>query len=105
MTHYLNAAAALGVDKAKASGRAVVEQMKSMPVKDDFYQGQIRADGKFVHNMYVWQVKTPAESTGPWDFFKLRHTIPRGPGLPARRGKRLSPGQGLDPFGRAVSRA
>jgi branched-chain amino acid transport system substrate-binding protein len=76
VTHYLNAAAALGVDKAKDSGRAVVEQMKSMPVNDDFYQGQIRADGKFVHNMYVWQTKTPAESTGPWDFFKLLHTIP-----------------------------
>jgi branched-chain amino acid transport system substrate-binding protein len=76
VTHYLNAAVALGVDKAKASGRAVVEQMKSMPVTDDFYQGQIRADGKFVHNMYVWQTKTLAESTGPWDFFKLLHTIP-----------------------------
>lgn len=76
VTHYLNAAAAIGVDKAKASGRAVVEQMKVMPVADPYYQGTVRADGKFVHNMYVWQTKTVAESKGPWDFFKLLKTIP-----------------------------
>ncbi|MDQ2803286.1 MAG: ABC transporter substrate-binding protein [Pseudomonadota bacterium] len=76
VTHYLKAAAMLGVDKAKASGRAVADQMKALPVDDPYYQGQVRADGKFVHNMYLWQTKTPAESTGPWDFFKLLHTIP-----------------------------
>ena len=76
VTHYLNAAATLGVDKAKASGSAVADQMKRMPVNDAFYQGTIRADGKFVHNMYVWQTKTPAESKGPWDFFKMVDTIP-----------------------------
>ncbi len=76
VTHYLQAAAALGVDKAKASGRAVADQMKAMPVNDDFYQGVVRADGKFVHNMYVWETKTPAESKEPWDFFKMLHTIP-----------------------------
>lgn len=76
VTHYLKAAAAVGVGKAKASGRAVCEQMKAMPVNDPYYQGQVRADGKFVHNMYVWQTKTPAESQDPWDFFKLLSTIP-----------------------------
>ena len=76
VTHYLKAAAVLGVDRAKASGRAVAEQMKAMPVEDPFFQGQIRADGKFVHNMYVWQTKTLEESKEPWDFFKLVHTIP-----------------------------
>jgi branched-chain amino acid transport system substrate-binding protein len=77
VTHYLKAVAAMGVDKAKASGRAAAEQMKAIPVDDPLYgQGTVRADGKFVHNMYVWQTKTPAESTGPWDYFKLVSTIP-----------------------------
>jgi branched-chain amino acid transport system substrate-binding protein len=75
VTHYLKCAAAIGVDKAKASGRAVAEQMKATPVNDEFYQGTVRADGKFVHRMYVWQTKTVAESQGPWDFFRLLRTI------------------------------
>lgn len=76
VTHYLKAAATIGVDKAKASGRAVAEQMKAMPVEDPFYQGRVRADGKFVHNMYIWRTKTLAEAKEPWDFFKLLATIP-----------------------------
>jgi branched-chain amino acid transport system substrate-binding protein len=77
VTHYLKAVAALGTDKAHASGRAAAEQMKAIPVDDPLYgKGTVRADGKFVHNMYVWQTKTPAESTGPWDYFKLVDTIP-----------------------------
>jgi branched-chain amino acid transport system substrate-binding protein len=77
VTHYLKAVAAMGADNAKASGRAAAEQMKAMPVDDPLYgKGTVRADGKFVHNMYVWQTKTPAESTGPWDYFKLVDTIP-----------------------------
>jgi len=77
VTHYLKAVAALGVDKAKASGRATAEQMKAIPVDDPLYgKGTVRQDGKFVHNMYVWQTKTPAESTGDWDYFKLVSTIP-----------------------------
>jgi branched-chain amino acid transport system substrate-binding protein len=77
VTHYLKAAAAIGVDKAKASGRAVADQMKAMPVNDPFFQGTVRADGKFVHKVYVWETKTLAESKGPWDFFRLRQTIPQ----------------------------
>ncbi len=76
VTHYLKAATAIGVDKARASGRAVADQMKAMPVDDPYYQGQVRADGKFVHSMSVWRTKTPAESKEPWDFFKLLATIP-----------------------------
>jgi branched-chain amino acid transport system substrate-binding protein len=77
VTHYLKAVAAMGVDKAKASGRAAAEQMKAIPVDDPLYgKGTVRPDGKFVHNMYVWQTKTPAESKGDWDFFKLVGTIP-----------------------------
>jgi len=77
VTHYLKAAAAMGVEAAKASGRAVVEQMKAMPVSDALYgEGRVREDGKFVHSMSVWRTKTVAESTGDWDFFKLLRTIP-----------------------------
>ena len=76
VTHYLKAATALGVEKAKACGRAVAEQMKAMPVQDPFYQGQVRADGKFVHPVYVWETKTLAESKEPWDFFKKIATVP-----------------------------
>jgi len=77
VTHYLKAVAALGVDRAKASGRAVAAQMKAIPVDDPLYgKGTVREDGKFVHNMYVWQTKTPTESKGPWDYFNLVDTIP-----------------------------
>jgi branched-chain amino acid transport system substrate-binding protein len=77
VTHYLKAVAALGVDKAKASGRATVAQMKAIPVDDPLFgQGTVREDGKYVHTEYVWQTKTMAESKGPWDFFKKAATIP-----------------------------
>jgi branched-chain amino acid transport system substrate-binding protein len=77
VTHYLKAVAAIGVDAAKASGRAAAAQMKAIPVDDPLYgKGTVRADGKFVHNMYVWQTKTPAQSSGAWDFFNLIGTIP-----------------------------
>lgn len=76
--HYLKAVAAMGVDKAKASGRAAVEQMKALPVQDPLYgTGMVRADGKHVHATRVWQTKAPAESKGEWDYFKLLTTIPQ----------------------------
>ncbi len=76
--HYLKAVAAMGPDKAKASGRAAVEQMKALPVSDPLYgTGIVRADGKHVHANYVWETKSPAESKGEWDQFKLLATIPR----------------------------
>lgn len=76
--HYLKAVAAMGPDKAKLSGRATVEQMKAIPVADPLYgSGVVRADGKFIHANRVWQTKTPAESKGEWDQFKLLATIPQ----------------------------
>ena len=76
--HYLKAVAAMGPDKAKASGRAAVEQMKALPVSDPLYgTGYVRADGKHVHANYVWETKSPAESKGEWDQFKLLATIPQ----------------------------
>ncbi len=74
--HYLKACADLGVTAAKASGRAVVERMKAMPTDDDaFGAGSIRADGRKLHPAYLCEVKTPAESRGRFDFYKILQTV------------------------------
>ncbi len=71
--HYLKAIAATGTDEA----RAVVTRMKAMPVDDFFaHGGQIRADGRMVHDMYLAQVKKPDESHYAWDYYKILRTIP-----------------------------
>ena len=77
VTHYLKSCAALGVAKAKASGRATIEQMKALPVLDPLFgEGSVRADGKHIHANRVWQTKTKAQSKGEWDQFNLLATIP-----------------------------
>ena len=71
--HYLKAIDKAGTDEAKK----VVATMKSMPIHDMFTQnGHIRADGRMVHDMYLVEVKSPAESKYPWDYFKVLRTIP-----------------------------
>jgi branched-chain amino acid transport system substrate-binding protein len=51
--------------------------MREMPINDFFAKnGRIRADGRMIHDMYLMQVKTPAESKYPWDFYKLLATVP-----------------------------
>lgn len=76
-THYLKAVAAMGAAKAKISGRATIEVMKAMPTDDDcFGHASIRADGRFLCPVYLFQVKTPKESTGPWDVYKTVATTP-----------------------------
>jgi branched-chain amino acid transport system substrate-binding protein len=73
--HYLKAAADLGVAAAKANGAEVVARMKAMPTDDDCYGTlRIRADGQALHPAYLFQVKAPGESTGPWDLYKLVST-------------------------------
>ncbi len=75
--HYLKAVAALGVAQAKADGRATIAKMKAMPTDDDaFGHGSIREDGRGMFPAYLFQVKTPAESHGPWDYYKLLATTP-----------------------------
>jgi branched-chain amino acid transport system substrate-binding protein len=72
--HYLKAVHAM---KSDADGAAVVAKMKSMPTEDKLFgKGEIRADGRHIHPMYLFQVKSPAESKGPWDYYKTRATIP-----------------------------
>ena len=75
--HYLKAAEAMGVDKIKASGAEAVAQMKKMPCEDDaFGKYSIRADGRVLVPAYLFEVKKPAESKGPWDLYKLVATTP-----------------------------
>ena len=72
--HYLKV-----VDKRgdASDGRAVVAAMKATPTDDPLFgKGVIRADGRKIHPMYLFQVKAPAESKGAWDFYKLLGTIP-----------------------------
>ena len=71
--HYLKAVQAAGTDEAGA----VMAMMKATPVNDFFAtNGRIREDGRMVHDMYVYEVKKPSESKYPWDYYKLRATIP-----------------------------
>lgn len=70
---YLKAVEATGSDDPKA----VREHMMNTPINDMFAKnGRVRADGRMVHDMYLAQVKTPEESTGEWDLFKILSTIP-----------------------------
>lgn len=72
--HYLKATAAL---KSDADGVAVVAKMKELPTQDRLFgKGSVRADGRKIHDMYLFEVKTPAESKGPYDYYKTRATIP-----------------------------
>jgi branched-chain amino acid transport system substrate-binding protein len=72
--HYLRAIEAAGTDEAKA----VMAKMRELPINDFFAKGgQIREDGRMVHDMYVYEVKKPSESKADWDYYKLREVIPR----------------------------
>ncbi len=71
--HYLNAIKAAGTDDAKT----VMAKMREMPVNDFFAKnGRVREDGRFIHDMYVYEVKKPSESKYAWDYYKLRAVIP-----------------------------
>lgn len=70
---YLNAVDAAKTDDADA----VMKQLKSTTINDVFAKGgKIREDGRMVHDMYLMQVKKPAESKYPWDYYTVRATIP-----------------------------
>jgi branched-chain amino acid transport system substrate-binding protein len=71
---YLQAVERVG---SPADGRAVVAAMKATPIDDPLFgRVSIRPDGRAMHAMYLLQVKTPAESKGEWDVFKVTGTIP-----------------------------
>jgi branched-chain amino acid transport system substrate-binding protein len=74
VTHYLKG---LEQTKSDADGAAVVAKMKEMPSEDKLFgKGTIRVDGRHMHDMYLFEVKKPGESKGPWDYYKTRATIP-----------------------------
>ncbi len=71
--HYLKAVAALKSD----DGTKVIAKMKEMPTDDPLFgKGTIRADGRKIHPAYLVEVKKPSESKGPYDYYKIRATIP-----------------------------
>jgi branched-chain amino acid transport system substrate-binding protein len=70
--HYLKAIQAAGTDDTAA----VMKKMQETPINDMFAKnGKLRADGRMVHDMYLFQVKKPSESKGPWDYYSLKGTI------------------------------
>ncbi|MDP3689875.1 ABC transporter substrate-binding protein [Bradyrhizobium sp.] len=70
--HYLKAVKAAGTTDAAA----VIKVMKDTPINDMFAKnGRIRADGRMVHDMYLFEVKKPSESKGRWDYYKLVGTV------------------------------
>ena len=71
--HYLKAVEALKSD----DGTKVIAKMKELPTDDPLFgKGTVRADGRKIHPAYLFEVKKPTESKGPWDYYKTRATIP-----------------------------
>jgi branched-chain amino acid transport system substrate-binding protein len=72
--HYLKALEALGGNPH--DGVKIVEKMKSIPTEDDLFgKGEIQPNGRTIHSAYLFEVKKPSESKGPWDFYKLVGTV------------------------------
>ncbi len=70
--HYLKAVQAAGTDDTAA----VMKKMQETPINDMFAKnGRLRPDGRMVHDMYLFQVKSPSESKGAWDYYNLKGTI------------------------------
>jgi branched-chain amino acid transport system substrate-binding protein len=71
--HYLRAVQAAGTDDTAA----VMRKMRDTPINDFFVRnGRIREDGRMMHDMYLFEVKSPSDSRGEWDLYKLVATIP-----------------------------
>jgi branched-chain amino acid transport system substrate-binding protein len=75
LLHYLKAMEALGSNPH--DGAKVVAKMKELPTDDPLFgKGVIRADGRKIHPVYLFEVKKPSESKGPWDYYKVKATVP-----------------------------
>ncbi|MEP6965829.1 MAG: ABC transporter substrate-binding protein, partial [Polaromonas sp.] len=70
--NYLKAVQTAG----STDGDKVMSAFKSMKIDDFYNKGQVRADGRMIHDMYLYQVKSAKESTTPWDYYKTVATIP-----------------------------
>ena len=74
--HYMKAAVTIGPERMR-SGQAAIGAMKAMPTDDDcFGHASIRADGRFLSDTHLFQVKSPIESHAPWDILKYVSTTP-----------------------------
>ena len=71
-TNYLKAVQAAGT----TNGDKVMTTLKGMKIDDFYNKGQIRADGRMIHDMYLFQVKPASESTVPWDYYKMIAKVP-----------------------------
>ncbi len=76
---YLKAVKAAGTKDSDA----VVKKLKELPVEDAFSKGKVLANGRFVHDMYLFEVKKPSESKKAWDYYKLLATVPGDKAFPA----------------------
>jgi branched-chain amino acid transport system substrate-binding protein len=75
LLHYFKALDALGGNPH--DGIKVVDKMKSIPTDDPLFgKGEIQPNGRNIHSAYLFEVKKPSESKGPWDFYKLVGTVP-----------------------------
>src|ERR1700741_300075 len=75
LMHYFKALEALGGNPH--DGVKVVDKMKAMPTDDPLFgKGAVEANGRAIHNAYLFEVKKPSESKGAWDFYKLVGTVP-----------------------------
>ena len=70
--HYLKAVGAAGT----AGGKEVAEKIRALPVEDFFARGRVREDGRFMHDMFLVEVKSPTESKATWDYYKVLRRIP-----------------------------
>jgi branched-chain amino acid transport system substrate-binding protein len=75
---YLKAVKAAGTKDTDA----VAKKLKELPVDDAFASGKVLANGRFVHDMYLFEVKKPEESKKPWDYYKLLATVPGDKAFP-----------------------
>ncbi|MCD0424122.1 ABC transporter substrate-binding protein [Rubrivivax sp. JA1024] len=75
---YLKAVKAAGTKDTEA----VAKKLKELPVDDAFASGKVQANGRFVHDMYLFEVKKPEESKKPWDYYKLLATVPGDKAFP-----------------------
>ena len=75
LIHYFKALEAMGGNNH--DGAKIVAKMKEMPTDDPLFgKGTIREDGRKIHPAYLFEVKKPSESKGPWDYYKLIGTTP-----------------------------
>src|ERR1700728_2796509 len=78
---YLKAVKAAGTKESDA----VVRKLKELPVDDAFAQGKVLENGRFVHDLYLFEVKKPSESKKPWDYFKQLAVVPGDKAFPSAK--------------------